>query len=62
MQTLVGRQGASSVIAAVLAGHEAPVLPPQLLQWALQVCSGCLNTYMHVLFVCLLVLLFGISW
>jgi hypothetical protein len=23
--------------AAVLAGHEAPVLPPQLLQWALQV-------------------------
>jgi hypothetical protein len=26
--------------AAVLAGHEAPVLPPQLLQWALQVRGG----------------------
>jgi hypothetical protein len=31
--------------AAVLAGHEAPVLPAQLLQWALQV--GC-TLHMHI--------------
>jgi hypothetical protein len=33
--------------AAVLAGHEAPVLPPQLLQWALQV-RGIHSNQVHV--------------